>query len=375
MSATDKNKDFIQKLLAFVEITINGGRPGDIQVHDDRFYGAVLSRGTLGLGEAYMDGWWDAQSLDDFFYRVIKADLESKIKLDFKTSFFILKNLLFNQQRKKKAFEVGRKHYDIGNDLYTAMLGSTMAYSCAYWSEKTENLDQAQEAKLDLICRKLNLQPGNKVLDIGGGWGSFAKYAAEKYGVHVDVITVSKEQVALGKKFCAGLDVNFILQDYRKIDGLYDHIVSVGMIEHVGYKNYRTYMEVAAKHLKDEGLFLLHTIGGNKSVKSTEPWIEKYIFTNSMLPSIKQLARAAEKIFVVEDLHNFGFYYDQTLMAWYRNFEKSWPTLKEKYGERFYRLWKYYLLSCAGSFRARKNQLWQIVLSKKGVPGGYISVR
>jgi len=374
MSITNKNKGFVQKILALAEININGGRPGDIQVNDDRFYDAILSRGTLGLGESYMDGWWDAKSLDDFFYRVIKADLESKIHLNLKTSFFILKNLLFNQQRKNKAFEVGQKHYDIGNDLYIAMLGSSMSYSCAYWSG-TETLDQAQEAKLDLICRKLNLQPGNKILDIGGGWGSFAKYAAKKYGVHVDVVTVSKEQVALGKKICEGLDVSFLLQDYRKIEGLYDHIVSVGMVEHVGYKNYQVYMEVAAEHLKDEGLFLLHTIGGNKSVKTTDPWIEKYIFTNSMIPSIKQLTKAMEGLFVVEDLHNFGFYYDKTLMSWYDNFEKSWPIFKDKYGDRFYRLWKYYLLSCAGSFRARKNQLWQIVLSKKGVQGVYESIR
>jgi cyclopropane-fatty-acyl-phospholipid synthase len=370
----NKNKDFIQKLLASAGININGERPWDIQINNDRFYDRVLKQGSLGLGESYMDAWWDVPSLDDFFCRVLKADLEGRIRRDFKALAFILRNWLFNQQRRSKAFEVGEKHYDIGNDLYIAMLGSSLAYSCAYWRE-AESLDQAQEAKLDLICRKLNLQPGNHVLDIGGGWGNFAKYAAKKYGVKVDVITVSKEQAELGQKFCDGLPVRFLLQDYRQIKGQYDHIVSVGMIEHVGYKNYRTYMAVAAKHLKDDGLFLLHTIGGNKSVKTTDRWIEKYIFPNSMVPSIEQLAKAAENIFVIEDLQNFGGDYDKTLMAWYHNFEKTWPKLKEKYGDRFYRLWKYYLLSCAGSFRARKNQLWQIVLSKNGVPGGYKSVR
>jgi cyclopropane-fatty-acyl-phospholipid synthase len=369
-----KTQKVVQKILDLADIKINGNNPWDIQVKNDNLYSRVLKQGSLGLGEAYMDDWWDAKSLDEFFFRVLRADLEKEIRQDFKTLLFILKNTLFNQQKKSKAFEIGQKHYDIGNDLYLAMLDPYLAYSCGYW-QGAQTLAEAQEAKLDLICRKLNLKPGDKVLDIGGGWGSFAKYAAQKYGVAVDVITVSKEQAELGEKLCAGLPVQFQLQDYRKITGLYDHVVSVGMIEHVGYKNYRTYMKIASRHLKEDGLFLLHTIGSSNSVKTTDRWIEKYIFTNSMIPSIGQIAQSIEGLFVMEDWHNFGLDYDKTLMAWYDNFEKNWLGLKEKYGERFYRMWKYYLLSCAASFRARKNQLWQIVLSKNGVIHGYKSIR
>jgi len=238
-----------------------------------------------------------------------------------------------------------------------------------------KNLDEAQEAKLDLVCRKLKLKRGQKVLDIGCGWGSFARFAAEKYKVKVVGITISKEQVDLGRGLCKGLPVEIRLQDYREVDEKFDHVVSLGMFEHVGYKNYRAYMNVVNRCLKDDGMFLLHTIGGNTSVKSFDPWIGKYIFPNSMLPSIKQIAQAAEGLFVMEDWHNFGADYDKTLMAWWRNFEKAWPSLKRKYDDRFYRMWRFYLLACAGTFRARKNQLWQVVFSKRGILGGYDAVR
>jgi len=277
-------------------------------------------------------------------------------------------------QSKHRAFEIGEKHYDLGNELFQNMMDKRMVYSCAYWND-AQTLDDAQDNKLDLICRKLGLQPGMKILDIGCGWGSYAKYAAEKYKVKVIGITVSKEQVDLGRILCAGLPVEIRLLDYRDLDDKFDHIVSVGMIEHVGYKNYRTYMEVVHRCLKDDGLFLLHTIGGNKSVTSVDPWMNKYIFPNGMLPSIKQLGSAIEGLFVMEDWHNFSADYDKTLIAWHKNLEENWDKIKSNYEERFHRMWDYYLLSCAGSFRARRNQLWQIVLSKKGILGGYKSIR
>jgi cyclopropane-fatty-acyl-phospholipid synthase len=254
------------------------------------------------------------------------------------------------------------------------MLDKRKAYTCGYW-KNARNLDEAQEAKLDLVCRKLNLKPGQKILDIGCGWGCFAKFAAEKYGVSVTGVTVSKEQINLGRKLCAGLPVEMLLQDYRDIKGIFDHIVSIGMFEAVGYKNYRSFMKLVSDHLKDNGLFLLHTIGTNVSAKTTDKWIDKYIFPNGMMPSIQQIGAAIEKIFIMEDLHNFGTYYDKTLMAWFENFDNNWSKLKPKFDERFYRMWKYYLLMCAGSFRARANQLWQIVLSKKSINDGYLSVR
>lgn len=371
---SNKISALVQNLLDLADIKINGRRPWDIQVHNEALYRRVMKEGSLGLGEAYVDGWWDAEKLDEFFFRVLSANLDKKIKGNWRLMFFILINFLFNRQNKNRAFIVGQRHYDLGNDLYQAMLDPRLTYTGGYWREAT-NLADAQEAKLDLVCRKLNLQPGQSVLDIGGGWGSFAKFAAEKYGAKVTVVTVSAAQVELGQKLCAGLPVSFLLQDYREIKGKFDHLVSLGMIEHVGFKNYRTYLKVAAACLSENGLFLLQTIGSNESVKTTDPWMEKYIFPNSMLPSIKQLGRAFEGLFTMEDWQNFSADYEPTLLAWFANFESHWLELKEKYGERFYRLWKYYLLSCAGSFRARKNQLWQLVLSPKGVPGGYHSVR
>lgn len=367
-------KEEIGRILGKAGVKINGSRPFDILVHDERLYGRVLSQGSLGLGEAYVDGWWDAKRLDEFFCRILGAQLDRKVRVTPAVIAAYFKAHLTNLQRRSKAFEVGEAHYDIGNDLYSAMLDKRLTYTCAYWKD-AKNLDEAQEAKLDLACRKIGLRRGMKVLDIGCGWGSFAGYAAKKYGVKVLGITVSKDQVRLGKELSKGLPVTIRLQDYRDVRGKFDRIVSLGMFEHVGAKNYRTYMETASRCLKDDGLFLLHTIGGNRSVRFTDPWISKYIFPNSMLPSITQIGRAIEGLFVMEDWHNFSADYDKTLMAWHSNFTSAWPDLQERYGERFFRMWTYYLLSCAGSFRARKNQLWQVVLSKHGVPGGYESIR
>jgi len=370
-----KYKSTIEKMLDLVGVKINGNNPWDIHVHNEKFYKRVLTEVELGMGESYMDGWWDCESIDQLIYRILREKLDQKVKKKLSLVIPLALGIIFNRQSKSRAYIIGEKHYDIGNDLFQKMLDKRMNYSCAYWKD-AKSLDEAQENKLELICKKLQLESGMKVLDIGCGWGAFGKYAAEKYGVEVVGITVSKEQVKLGKELCKGLPVEFRLQDYRSVTEKFDRIVSVGMIEHVGYKNYRTYMETAHKCLNDDGLFLLHTIGDIISVKTTDPWTEKYIFPNSMLPSIAQIAKSIEGIFVMEDWHNFGADYDKTLLAWYENFNKSWDEIKSNYSERFYRMWKYFLLSSAGSFRARnKNQLWQIVLSKNGVLGGYKSFR
>ena len=321
-----------------------------------------------------MDGWWDCEALDQFFYKIMDARLDKRVKKSKQVLWAILKAKITNAQSRSKAYEIGRRHYDIGNDIFSIMLDKGMNYSCGYWN-KAGTLDKAQEAKLDLICRKMGLKPGMKVLDIGCGWGGFAKYAAEKYDVRVLGITVSREQVEFARKFCKGLPVEIELQDYRKLKEEFDRIISIGMFEHVGSRNYRAYMKVVRRCLTSDGLFLLHTIAGNSSVSSTDPWINKYIFPDSMLPSPKQITSAAEGVFVLEDWHSFGQYYDKTLMAWYSNFTKNWDKIKDTYNQRFYRMWTYYLLSCAGSFRSRRNQLWQIVFSKKGIQGGYKSIR
>lgn len=368
-----QNKEFFARLLALADVQIDGGRDWDIQVHDEKLYPRVLSGGSLALGESYMDEWWDCAALDQFFDRVLGAGLDKNVK-GLKNALRLgFRAVLTNMQGKRRAYNIGEKHYDLGNDLYRGMLDKRMNYSCAYWKNGADTLDKAQEAKLELACQKLNLRPGLSVLDIGCGWGAFAVYAAEKYGVKVTGITVSKEQVALGSEMCRGLPVEIKLQDYRSLSGRFDRIISIGMIEHVGYKNYRRYMKIVNQCLADDGLFLLQTIGSNISAISGDPWTDKYIFPDGMLPSPSHLTKAAEGLLVLEDWHNFGAHYDRTLIAWHANIVRNWEALSrnKKYDRRFFRMWTYYLLSCAGAFRARRNQLWQIVFSKKGVAGGY----
>ena len=360
----------VRDILSPAGIFIDGDSPWDLHVNNKRFYPRVLREGSIGLGESYMDGWWECEELDAFFARLLPSDPRARIRKNWRLLLHVLGSTVLNPGKEPRAFEVGRRHYDKGNALFSRMLDKRMAYSCGYWKDSS-TLDQAQEAKLELICRKLGLKAGDRVLDVGCGWGSFAKYAAEKYGASVVGISISKEQLALGKELCRGLPVELRLQDYRDVNGEFDHIVSVGMFEHVGLRNYRTYMTKLRDCLKTHGRFLLHTIGGNTSDLADDPWIDRYIFPNSFIPSLKQIAKSLEGLFVVEDVQNIGYHYDATLMAWSRNFDNNWPQLKDSYDERFRRMWRYYLLSCAGAFRSRWLQVWQLVLSKEGMPGGY----
>jgi cyclopropane-fatty-acyl-phospholipid synthase len=359
----------VADLLARADVRIGGARDWDIAVHDRSFYRRVLAGGSLALGESYMDGAWDAPRLDEFFHRVLRSRLDRAVATPRWLADALAARLL-NPQRRSRAFVVGRRHYDLGNDLYRAMLDARMIYSCGYW-ERSATLDEAQEAKLDLVCRKLGLAPGMRVLDIGCGWGGAARFAAERYGVQVTGVTVSREQAELARVACAGLPIEIRLEDYRAVTGTFDRVLSIGMFEHVGVRNYRTFFRLARERLAPGGLLLLHTIGGGTSRHGTDPWIGRYIFPGSMLPSARQIAQAIEGLFVLEDWHSFGADYDRTLRCWHANVERAWERLRGRYDERFRRMWSYYLLSCAGAFRARRLQLWQLVLSPGGVPGGY----
>ena len=354
-----------EELFALADIQIGGNRPWDIHVHNDKLYSRLLADGSLGLGEGYMDNWWDTDSVDQLVCNLLRCDLASKIN-PYKIFALSLRAKLTNMQKLARAFQVGEEHYDIGNLLFEKMLDRRLTYTCGYW-KNAKDLNSAQEAKLDLVCRKIDVQPGQHILDIGCGWGSFAKFAAENYGAKVTGITISSEQAQYAQELCKDLPVQIRVQDYRLLDEQFDHIVSLGMFEHVGSKNFR----VANKCLKDAGLFLLHTIGAIESKSTPDPWIHKHIFPNGHIPSLASISSSIEKLFVLEDLHNFGSYYDKTLMAWFANFDAGWQELKVHYSERFYRMWKYYLLACAGAFRARDLQLWQLVLSKNGVEGVY----
>lgn len=360
---------FVRELLEIAGIEVGGGAAHDIVVHDRRFYGRVARDGAMGLGTSYVEGWWDSPAVDQMITRLHQADLPDRIKRNWRYLASALKARLLNLQSLSRSFEVGEHHYDAGNDLYRAMLDERMVYTCAYW-KNAQTLAAAQVAKLDLVCRKLGLAPGMRVLELGCGWGSFAKYAAEHYGVEVTGLSVSREQIALGRELCAGLPVELHVDDYRNANGRYDAVVSIGLMEHVGHKNYRAYMEVVDRCLAPGGTSLIHAIGSHTSEFVPDPWTQKYIFPNAQLPSVAALAFAMEGLFTLDDLHTFGRDYDPTLIAWHRNFAAAWPALASAYDERFYRMWTYYLLMSAAAFRARYIDVFQIVMSRpqRGTP-------
>ncbi len=372
-------RDRVHGLLAAADVRVDGDRPWDMQVHDARLPARLLAGGSLALGDAYMDGWWDARSLDGLLARLLAARVDRRVRgaADLRDA---VAARLWNLQLGRRAFAVGERHYDLGNDLYQAMLGQRLVYSCGYWHDRdgrrAASLDAAQEAKLDLACRKLGLRPGMRLLDIGCGWGEMLKFAAERYGIEGVGVTISREQQAFASALCKGLPVGVRLQDYRELRGeRFDRVVSIGMFEHVGVRNYRGYFDLVRSLLPPDGLFLLHSIGGNVSRRRTDPWIARHIFPNSMLPSARQVAEAAEGLFVIEDWHNFGADYDLTLQAWRDNIEAAWERLPARYDERFRRMWRYYLAGSMASFRTRRIQLWQILLSPEGVPGGIVAPR
>lgn len=360
----------IKKMLASVDVEIGGSRPWDIQVHNTKLYSRVLCFANLGLGEAYMEGWWNCTALDQFFYRVLRGGLEKRFRFTLPVLLEVLAYSFRNLQSPERARMVAVHHYDFGNDVFEAMLDPAMQYSCGYWENAT-NLEEAQRQKMDMICRKLQLQPGMNVLDIGCGWGGLGRYMAREYGVRVTGVTVSEAQARYAREHGEGEDLRWLLQDYRTLSGTFDRIVSVGMFEHVGRKNYAVYMDTVRRLLAEDGLFLLHTIGGNKARRCVDPWIEKYIFKNGILPSIHLVGNCVEGRMVMEDWENFGAYYDKTLMCWAENFARGRKEGRFQCSEAQNRMFLYYLLSCAGAFRARDLQLWQIVLSPRGVEGGY----
>ena len=361
-------------LLEQVGVTINGSNPWDPQIKNKDTWTRLYAQGSLGLGEAYMDGWWECEDLAEFFNRIVSIDLGSKIRVTPNLIWQIVQSKYLNMQTVGRSRRVAELHYS-ETDAYRASLDGRMTGSCGYWPDGVTNVDEAQEAKLDMICRKVQLKPGETVWDIGCGWGAFMGFAAEKYGANCVGVTVSPDQAAYGRERYKGLPVEFQVKDYRQFDGRADKIVSMGMFEHVGYKNFRTYFEKARQVIKDDGLFLLHTIGSPVSTTTIDPWIEKYIFPGGVLPSLKQIGEAIEGLWTVVDLHNIGPHYDRTLCAWWDNFRAKWPRPQTDEQWRFYRMWQYYLLCCAGGFRARAIHVWQFVLSTKGVPEGYVTQR
>ena len=371
-------KKIVEERINKIGIKINGKNKSDIKIKNDKFYSRVLTGGSLAFGESYMDGWWDSEAVDELVAKILRTKMDISTEKSLSFFMFVLKNKFLNMQSKVRSRIVGKKHYDVGNELYKYMLDKNMNYTCAYW-KGARTLDQAQENKLDLVCKKLELKSGMSVLDLGCGWANLSKFMAENYKVKVLGLTISEEQQKLGQERCKGLDVEIRLQDYREVAGQFDRVVSIGILEHIGYKNYDTYFKVVNRCLKEDGLSLIHTIGGNrKFAPHSDPWLDKYIFPNAVIPRMRYIAAAMEGIFKIEDVHNFGLDYDKTLMAWNKRFDKNWEKIKKlspKYDERFKRMWNYYLLMCAAGFRSGSNGLWQIVFSKIGRGKAYTSVR
>lgn len=369
----------VEELLQQADIKLGGTRPQDITIHNKALYGRVLKDRELGVGESYMDGWWDAPQLDVFITRLITTDIASKVKLSpsivASGAASLIAASVSNRQSIKRAKKNAEHHYNIGNDLYELMLDTRMIYSCGYW-KGARTLDQAQENKLDLICRKLQLKKGMTLLDIGCGWGGFSEFAARNYGVKVTGISPAAEQVKKAKERTKGLNVTILQKDYRHMTGKFDRIVSIGMLEHVGLKNYGPFFEKCNELLKPGGMMLHHTIGSNTPQDfSSFQWIDKYIFPGGYVPTMSELLTPAQKYFSIEDVQNFGPDYDKTLMAWHKNFVKNYPKIKDKYDERFYRMWEYYLLMCAAGFRTRNTHLWQFVMTRQEVSPRYDAPR
>lgn len=367
--SSNRAEALITELLLRADVRVGGDRPWDINVTDQRFFERVIRDGQLGMGEAYMDGWWDCKSVDEMSARFIRANLHDESIRDPRFIMQYLKNRLKGIGRKSLAFEVGEAHYDLGNDLFESFLDKTMSYSCGYWRD-AKSLEEAQIAKLDLVCRKLDLRRGMKVLEIGCGWGGWARHAAEYYGVEVHGITVSKEQLDWARQHTDSLPLKFELMDYRDVKGSYDRVVSVAMFEAVGQSYFRIFMQKVAEVLKSDGQFLLHTIVSNQPIEAAQSrWLNTYIFPNGELPSLAQIMTAMEGLFVLEAAHHLDGDYALTLAEWDRRFVANWPKLSTKFDQRFYRMWRFYLQISQGIFKSRLCHLWQFVFTKDGIPG------
>lgn len=366
----------LRDLLARADVRIDGDRPWDLRIHDARVYARVLTQWSLGAGEAYVDGDWDCDRLDLLFERLTRAELDRTAPPPAKVKLMVesLRQRVFSLQPAERTQAAGRPCLSVGDDVYEAMLDSRMVYSCAFW-EHAKDLEQAQIDKLEMICRKLELRPGQTLLDLDCGWGGLARFAAEYFGVRVTGVANSQAQLAAAEKRCRGLPVKLLAQSERPVEGRFDKIVSVGQFEQVGPRNYATYFDAARRLLKPEGLFLLHTIGVDRPSPHTDPWMERHVFPDGKLPAASELSGALEGRFIIEDWHNFGADQDRTLMAWAERFEAAWPRLAKRYDEGFRRMFRYYLLSCAGFFRSRRGQVWQLVLSGPERHGTYRSFR
>ena len=356
---------FIVKLKG-KEYRIGDGNPAfTVIFHKEIPLTALTTSTSLALGEAYMDGDLEIEgdlynALDHFLGQMGK----------FSTDESALKKLIFSSTGKKNQEKEVQSHYDIGNDFYKLWLDETMSYSCGYFLHEDDSLYQAQVNKVDYILKKLHLSQGMSLLDIGCGWGFLLIEAAKKYGVHGMGITLSREQYEAFNRRIKEQNLGDLLEvalmDYRdlpKMNRTFDRVVSVGMAEHVGRRNYQLFMDCAKKVLKPGGLFLLHFISALKE-HAGDPWIKKYIFPGGVIPSLREmLSCAAEDDFHTLDAENLRLHYNRTLLCWDKNYREHMDQIREMFDVRFVRMWDLYLAACAATFHNGIIDLHQVLFS------------
>ncbi|MGO4705669.1 class I SAM-dependent methyltransferase [Microvirga sp. 2MCAF38] len=354
------------------------GSPGPnvtMRLTDRSLYHKLFLNPELHAGEAYMDGrmsFEEGSTLKDF----LTLFSMNRISLGTYPLQKVLRRISRGLKRFQQANKVGKAqanvahHYDLGNDFYKLFLDKGMQYSCAYFANGDDTLEEAQQNKLRLIASKLQLKPGLKILDIGSGWGDLALYLAAMEDVDVTGVTLSKEQYALSNEKArkAGLShrVRFELLDYRKLDRRFDRIVSVGMFEHVGVHHYGEFFEKINALMNDDGLMLLHSIGHMSPPGTASPWLRKYIFPGAYSPALSEVFPVVEQNSLwVTDLEFLRIHYAETLKHWHQRFEANRAKVAEMYDERFCRMWEFYLISAEMMFRTGSQLVFHMQLSRK----------
>ena len=351
------------------EVTPSGATPRyRLRVADRAALYELMTNPNLAFGDLYSEGRLEM----DGHMPDLLTDLYRSLDRAYEKLPLFLRMLWRDQAPRSTSLKAAKDnihhHYDLGNDFYRLWLDQAqMQYTCAYYEEPGITLEQAQLAKLELVCRKLQLQPGETVVEAGCGWGGLARYMAKHYGVKVRAFNISEEQVSFAREKAKeeGLEnqVEYVLDDYRNISGEYDRFVSVGMLEHVGTDYYPDLAAVIRRHMKTEGLALVHSIGRNYPMR-TNAWIEKRIFPGAYPPSITEFTSIGEAgPFSVLDVENLRLHYAETLEDWLARFEANIDTVREMYGENFVRAWRLYLAGSIASFRANALQLFQMVLA------------
>ena len=349
-------------------LQIGGSKANNVVVHDDRFFKEVLLKGSIGLGDSYVEGTWDASSVDDVVFALIKSGVYNSILSQIYDTVGSVARRIQNLQDRIGSYQVIDEHYDLDYNLFLAFLDRYNQYTCGYF-ERTDDLDQAQENKLELICNKLNLREGDKVLDIGGGWGGLALYMTERFDVDVSIITLSRQQANHARKMCEGRKVKVHVCDYRDIPLLFssssfDKVAAVGILEHIGHKNYRQFMKVVNHALIPEGRCLFQTLYSPANRILSNPWVRKHIFPNHELPPQNTIKSAASKYFQPADkvaFQDLTPHYVKTLLAWNERLNKAIDDKKINLEPKEHRKWNFYFLSCAGALRAEHMRVGQFV--------------